>query len=174
MFAIDDHVFYGGTGVCRITAVKSLQFGNAEAQEYYVLQPLGTDSLTYVSTTSEAQLAHMRHLLTREEILALIHGMPFEESVWLDNERKRAELFSTKLRTGNCHDLVGLVRTLYHEQNQKRGMGKRLTYADARVMDAAERLLHEEFAFVLGMRHDEVVSFIEAQLGPPPCVEQSA
>ena len=53
-------------------------------------------------------------------------------------------------------------------------MGKRLTYADARVMDAAERLLHEEFAFVLGMQIDEVVSFIEAQLGLPPCVEQSA
>jgi len=164
MFAIDDHVFYGGIGVCRIAAIENLQFGAAEMQDYYVLQSLGTDSLTYVATASGAQLAHMRQLLTREEILGLIRDMPHEETAWPDNERKRTELFSATLRSQNCHELVRLVCMLYREQDHKRGAGKRLTYADTRVMDAAERLLYEEFAFVLGLRAEEVAPFIEAQI----------
>lgn len=164
MYAINDRVFYGGIGVCRIIAIDSLAFGAAELQDYYVLQSQGTDSLNYVATGSEAQLSHMRHLLSREEILGLIQGMPQEDTAWPENERKRAELFAATLRAPDCHALIRLVCTLYREQDCKRGAGKRLTYADTRVMDTAERLLHEEFAFVLGLPEEEVSPFIKAQL----------
>jgi RNA polymerase-interacting CarD/CdnL/TRCF family regulator len=59
---------------------------------------------------------------------------------------------------------VKLIRTLYLEKERKKGTGKRLNSTDVKIMTAAEKLLHEEFAVVLGIEPKDVVPHILAQL----------
>lgn len=164
MFSIDDYVFYSTHGVCQITDIKSETFGDSGAQEYYVLKPLHTNTLAYVSMTNEALLAKIRPIMTKAEIYSLIQEMPNEEIVWLENNRERNDVFSAKLRTGDSHELVRLIKTIYFEKNQKKEAGKKISATDARIMNAAEKLLYEEFAFVLGMAPEEVLPFIQEQI----------
>jgi len=160
MFSVNDHIFYSTTGVCRITGIKREKFGNIDEQDYYILQPIYSKSITYVSTTNETQLAKMRPVMTRDEIYSLINNMPNEENIWLQNIHDRNDVFSEKLRTGNSNELVKLIKTLFLEGNKKRGKGKTLNINDIKILTTAEKLLHEEIAFVLGIEPDRVLAFI--------------
>lgn len=164
MFSINDFVFYSTTGVCQITDIKSENFGNSEAQEYYVLKPLTSNALTYVATHNVSQLANMRRVMTRDEIAGLIHAMPGEKEVWLRDDRQRCEQFNAMLKTGDCHQLVKIIKTLYLERQRKKGSGKRLNWSDNQTMTIAEKLLYEEFSFVMGIPAGEVVLYIRARI----------
>lgn len=165
MFAIHEHVFYGRDGVCQIADIRRERFGGGDEAEYYVLQPHGRASTTYVCTTNPAQLAAMRPLLTPEQVEALIAGMPQAEPLWCENERARNELYAATLRQGDGQTLVRLIHTLYRTRQSRREAGKRLGSLDARVMSDAERLLFDEFAFVLGIETEAVLPYIRARIG---------
>ena len=168
MLSISDYVFYGTTGVCQITDIRAEKFGDADEQDYYVLSSLNTKSLTYVSTINKAHLSRMRKLLTEEEILELIRKMPDEKYVWPKNDRERNDMFSAKLGSADCQELACMIKGLYLEGERRKKAGKRLNSADTRTMSIAERLLHEEFAFVLGIEPNEVVSFIQKHIPEAP------
>lgn len=164
MFSIKDHVFYGTTGVCEIVDIKTESFGDSVAQEYYVLQSLFSNALTYVATDATRRTNSLRPLMSVADVQALIARLPGEERIWPKDERERNEVFAAKLKTGDSHELARLVRTLYLEKAEKRVSGKRLSSADSRIMSAAEKLLHEEIAFVLAIKPEEVVPYIRERL----------
>jgi RNA polymerase-interacting CarD/CdnL/TRCF family regulator len=165
MFAINDCVFYSTTGVCRITDIRFESFRGSEAQEYYVLKPFfKSNSITYISTADDELLAKIRPILTKDEIYSLIMGMPDAEEIWISDDRERDRAFGTKVRTGDSHDLVQLIKSLYLEKDRKKEQGKKLNTSDFRIMTTAEKLLHEEFAVVLEINVDEVVPFIQARI----------
>jgi len=165
MFKAGECIVYSTIGVCRIVDIRFEKFRGSEAQEYYVLKPyFDSNSITYVSTSDEELLAKMRPVLTREAIDDLIRNMPHEESIWISDDRERDREYSVKVRSGDSRELVKLIRTLYLEKERKKGTGKRLNSTDLRIMTAAEKLLHEEFAVVLGIEPKDVVPHILAQL----------
>ena len=165
MYAIDDYVFYGTAGVCRIADVVCEKFGNLPVQQYYVLSPVHGDSLAYVPTASEEKVSRIRKVMSREEIKSLIDDIPDEKSIWMNNERDRRERFSEKLGTGDSHELMRLVKTLHQEKERRSKAGKRIGTADARIMSAAESLLNEELAFVLQIDPAAVPAYIRAEMG---------
>ncbi len=173
MFNINDSVVYNTIGVCKIVDIRTEKFRSAEEQEYYVLKPFfDSNSITYVSTTDEELVAKIRPILTRDEINSLIQGMPEEESIWISDDRERDREYSVKLHSGDCHELVKLIKTLYLEKDRKKGTGKRLNATDTKIMTTAEKLLYDEFAIVLGIKPAEVVSFIQAHIpGAAPGLE---
>ena len=159
MFSINDYVFYGTAGVCQITEIKPENFSGSQ-QDYYVLKPLHANSITYVSTTNETHLAKMRPVLTKSEIIDLIQCMPAIKIAWIKNDSERRLAFVEKLGSGKCRDLVSLAKALYLEKARKKDAGKRLSSSDLQIMSAAEKLLYEEFAFVLQINPDEVPTYI--------------
>lgn len=168
MFSINDHVFYGMTGVCQVADIRTERFGAEEPQVYYVLKSLNSNGVTYVSTTNEAQLGCLRPVLSRQEIDALICGMPDGDDLWPGNERERNTQFAATLRTGNCHELVRMIKAIYLERDRKKEQGKRLGSADIKFVSSAEKLVHEEFAFVLGIRPEEVGVYILERIAGLP------
>ncbi len=165
MFAMNDCVFYDTTGVCRIVDIRTERLGGSEAQEYYVLKPIyNQNSITYVCTSDADLLAKMRPILTKEEVHALIQAMPTEEEIWIRDDRDRDREYGARLRTGDSHELMKIIKTLYLEKERKKGTGKRLTTMDTRIMATAEKLLHEEFALVLDIDPKDVVPFISSHL----------
>lgn len=165
MFAINDCVFYSTTGVCRIVDIRTERIGGSKAQEFYILKPFYNPSSTlYVCTSDADLLLHMRPTLTKEEVYCLIDTMPAEEEIWICDDRERDRAFGAKIRSGDCHEFIKIIKTLYLERERKKETGKRLNALDAKLMASAEKLLHEELAYVLEIAPKDVVSYIKTRI----------
>lgn len=165
MFKVNDCIFYSTIGICRITAIQTTKRGEAEERECYVIKPMADPHSTlFVPTDQEGLAAHMRHLLSKDEIDGLIQNMPMEESIWISNERDRSKEYFAKISSGDIHDLIKIIKTLYQEKGRKKATGKGLNTTDNRIMNTAEKLLHEEFAFVLGIDPKDVAQYIQDRL----------
>lgn len=68
--------------------------------------------------------------------------------------------FKAALRTGECEELIKLIKTLYLEKKEKSVIGKKLMKSDEDIMKAAEKHLYEEFAIALNISPNEVVTYI--------------
>jgi len=113
IFGINDYVFYGVTGVCRIADFRMVKLGGMEGQECYVLEPISAPaSSIYISTSNDEILAYICPIMSKGQ----------------------------------------------HSKS------KRLGTIDSKIMGTAERLLYEEFAFVLGLDAKDVFPFIQARV----------
>lgn len=164
MYQINDTVLYGTHGVCQIAEITQQSFGNP-TKTYYVLKPVHNPSSTiYVPVDSEALTSKIRQVLSREEIYELIHSMPYEESYWIENEPERKERYREIIAKGDRHELIQMLKALYHHQQQQALRGKKLHAADERYFKEAEKLLYDEFALVLNIKPSQVLPFIMEQI----------
>ena len=87
MYEIGERVLYGIHGICTITGIERMRFGKERAN-YYVLEPKEQPGAKfYVSVANEAAVAKLRSLLSREELLELLHS---EEVRNIPGSRTRA------------------------------------------------------------------------------------
>lgn len=160
MFRVNDLVLYGSDGICRITEITKRLF-REKTVEYYVLKPVYNKNATlFVPTENEQLTAKMRPALTKEEIRTIIQDMPESEIVWIEDEAERKLRYREILSSGNSHELVKLIKTLYIRQQQQKAIGKKLHMADERFFREAEKLLYNEFAVVLDIPQEEVLPYI--------------
>lgn len=83
MFEVGDVVLYTASTICRIVEITTKDFGGKES-EYYILRPIYDENATvYIPTNNERLIAKMRSILTKEEVLRLIHALPETEAVWI-------------------------------------------------------------------------------------------
>lgn len=164
MFQKDDMVRYGAHGVCKVEDITEKNF-NGEAIRYYVLRPIYNDTSTiYVPIHNHALTQNMRKVLSKEELQSLIQTMPQKESLWIENEEVRKAQYQEILASGNRTGLIGMLKALYLHQREQQEKGRRLHMSDDHFFKEAEKMLHEEFALVLGIPRDQVVPYILKQL----------
>lgn len=159
MYAVNDKVMYGQSGVCRITDICTKKFGKT-AVEYYVLHPMyGEDTTIYCPV----QNAHtpMRRLLEKEEVQALIREMPNVQTEWIENDAQRKEAQTKVLHDGDHRELMRMIKSLHIRRRDRLAAGKRFHQADERALDEAENLLYQEFAQVLGLQPEEVLPLMK-------------
>jgi CarD family transcriptional regulator len=165
MFSLNDYVFYSTIGICQIADIRMVELGGLGKQECYVLKPLANPKSTiYLPASKNATLNTMRPVLTKKDVYSLIRHMPEEKSIWIDDARKRNKEYLAIIKTCDSRKLVRLIRTLQLEKNRDNKKGKGLNSTDSKIMIAAEKLLYEEFAFVLGIAPNEVVPFIQKRI----------
>ncbi len=163
-FFIGDNVRYATTGVCSIVDITEMTVSKKRSQ-YYVLQPVYKNTLqVYVPCDNEALISKMRRILSKEEIMELIESMPKTVSAWNDNELSRKQEFLQILSLGDRQKLISMIRTIYLHKEKQAASGKRLHQSDERSFMEAQRLLSDEFAFVLGIKPEEVTPFILEKL----------
>ena len=164
MFLKNDIVRYGAHGVCKIADIAEKNF-NGVPVEYYVLKPIYNDTSTiYVPVQNQSLTDKMYKVLSAEEIRALIQAMPYEESMWIDDEEERKRRYQEILVDGDRVEMVRMIKALYLHQREQQAKGRKLHMADDRFFKEAERMLYEEFALVLQMKKEEVLPFILEQL----------
>lgn len=162
MFQAGDTIVYGSCGVCRVVDVREETFGSV-TRTYYVLDPVYDKNSTIYCPVDQEKIK-LRPLLTVEELHRLIREMPQAEDLWIDDDAARRGQFTDMLKSGDHAQMIRLIKTLYLHRCEKNEAGKRLHLADERVMHDAERLLYEEFAYVLGIQPDEVIAYICTEL----------
>ena len=164
MFCVGDAVVYGVQGVCRIREMCTKKFGREE-QEYYVLCPIFDEkSVIYVPTDKPALLAQMRTVLTPEELRGLIDSAAHDETLWIEDDSHRRNFCAEVIKSGDRKALMQLVSMLYLHSEELRGQKKHFHIADERSLKQAKKLLHDEFAFVLGITPEEVPDYISRHI----------
>ncbi len=165
-FIVGDTVRYSTTGVCRVAEVTKQQFGKT-AEEYYVLQPVHKKELqVFVPCKNEQLVSKMKRLLSAAEVKALIAEMPQGDIAWEEDDQLRKTQYQQMLQNGSRKELIGMINAIYMHQKRLESSGKRLHQSDERFMEAAEKLLYDEFSYVLQIKPEEVLPFILRQLEP--------
>lgn len=167
MFKVNEYINYGLTGVCQVTDITTEKIGDQGETQYYVLKPVYQDNLTIKVPVSNHHVT-MRPIITREEVDALIAGMPDQETMWIEDMRERRDVFQTVLKSGNNEEIAKIIKTIYEEREARNAIGKKMTTTDENLMNAAEKHLYQEMAIALNISPDEVVSYIAEHINAAP------
>lgn len=168
MFQVDDLIIYGGTGVCRVTAVDT-----REGRSFYTLDPVyGTETI-YVPADAKV---FMRPVLTRAEAEDLIAQIPSidAESVAGKNLQLLGRYYQEALQSHQCTDLIRLIKTIYNRNNSTGRDTKKPYKLDETYRKRAEDLLHGELAVSLEIPREGVEAYIAQRIAPEGLPEADA
>ena len=160
MFQVNDIIMYGTQGICKIVEIAEKDFMGTK-KEYYVLKPMNDPAATLFAPVNNEKIERkMRKILTEEEIYQLIESMPKEEANWIHNENERKEQYKRIIANGNHVELIQMIKALYLHKQEREADGKHLYLSDERFFKEAERILYDEFQYVLNIKREELLPFM--------------
>ena len=164
MFQVNDTVVYGSQSVCVITEISEKKIGK-EKILYYALQPVfDHKSIIYVPCANRKLVEKMRRILSATEIHTLIDSLQDEILPWIVDDAERKAQYSEIIHSGDRKKLALLIRTLYLHKEHQKNTGRKFHTVDEQLLDRAQKLLHEEFAYVLNITPQDVPPFIAKHL----------
>lgn len=157
MYNIGEYVVHKGDGVCEIIDIERKSFYSGEKpQEYYILKSVyNKEVIIYVPVNN---CDSIRKVLDTAQIHELILDMPNQEQIKVENAREKNKEFRKNIVSNDPNNLIRVIRTLYLEKLNK-AANKNYSY-NIDIMQSAEKLLYEEFAFALGIDTDDVLDYI--------------
>ncbi|MEO2582714.1 CarD family transcriptional regulator [Clostridium tertium] len=159
MFKINDYVVYGSNGVCKVTDIEPVTLRNEEL-EYYILSPVYNEKMT-IKTPVNNQKILMRELMTKAEIVNLLKEISKNETVEIEDSRRRVEEYKAIIKRGNAEELIKVINSIKLEKDEKNSIGKKLNKTDEDIMISASKQLYQEMAIVLDIDVDEVQDYIK-------------
>lgn len=164
MHSVKDTVLYAQHGVCVIEQICRRGF-MGEMKDYYQLRPVTeTHATVFVPVDNPLSEKKMRPVLTKEQVLELIHSLPTLETSWIENAVDRKRRCTDILRDCDRIELLHMIKSIYSRKNELEAAGRKLTASDERAMKEGERLVYDELAYVLEIDRDEVLPFICREL----------
>ncbi len=164
MFSVNDVVMYGSNGICRISSIEKRNL-TGNMVEYLILCPVYNDNNTfYIPADNGEALKKLQKICTRKEVDNLIRHIKDEKTEWIENDNVRKEEYSRIINSGNRHEIIKLINTLYLRRKELAANKKRLRTFDESLFDIAEKMIFEEFAYVLGIDRDDVGKYIQEHI----------
>ena len=161
MLALNDTVHYGMDGVCQVVDIVVKKIDGQE-RRFYELHPVfRKNTVVFLPVDNEKLLSRVRPVLSSTQIMSAVENIKQSDCIWIEQESARKEAFQQILRSGDHKQLVCLVRTLYEHRLAMQDEGRKMRITDSTCLKEAERLLFEEFAYVLEIAPHEVPAFIE-------------
>ncbi len=164
MFECGARVLYGVHGICSVTGIEK-QLINHKRVEYYVLEPLEQPGAKYlVPTQNQAAVAKLRPVLTKEEILDLLHSEDARKNAWIEDENVRKQHYRDLIHSGDRTALVSMAGTLLMHKKKLQETGKKFHLCDENFLKDAQKLLSAEFSLVLDIPPQEIGEFIRKEI----------
>lgn len=168
MYNVGEKILYDSEGICTITEIAEKTFAGMTSV-FYVLTPINKKTTTiYVPVDNENRTSKMKKVLSEQEIYDLIDSMPDEETIWIEDDAKRKEVYQDIIHSGDRVKLIQLLKTLQIHKTRQEKSGKKLHISDEHFMKTAEKILHEELSHVLNIDPNEVALFLVHQLKVRP------
>lgn len=157
---VDDYVIYKNNGICKIVEICLKDF-SGEEKEYYHLQSVYDENTNYyIPLDAPENKQNMKHMLTIDEIDKIILDSEECENVWIEDSKERNEKFSEILREGKRDKILWLVKVLSLHKIKVEDEKKKFYATDEKILASAEKIITEEFAFVLGIEKQDVTNYI--------------
>ena len=165
VYRAGDTVMHPSEGVCTIAELRRMALSGMLERTYYVLKPATQKGSATVYMPVARGNAILRPLLSEQDIRALIRRSDEYAGLWIADSKQRKEAFAHILSEGNYAKIVRMIAEI-REQSAKRALeGKKPCAADEAILAEAERLLHQEFSYVLHMSPEETAAFVCRELG---------
>ena len=162
---IGDFVTYRQNGICRIKGIVKQNFPAVGEAEYYELTPVYDEkTVIFVPLGADALTKQMRHILSREEIDEIITIAQNEGTGWIEDTKERAQIFGDILQGGERGKILWVIKVLSLYKKELEENKRKLYASDARLLTTAEKIITEEFSFVLGIKREEVLPYILSKI----------
>ncbi len=161
MFKEDQLIMCGGHGVCRVVTITDNPIDRSDKErKYYVLEPVFEKGST-VYTPVDNDKVVMRRIMNRREAEALVDQITEIETVWIQEEKSREQMYKEAIRTYDCQSLVRIIKTLYLRRQSRLKEGKKVLSSDEQYLHKAEELLYSEMSLALSIPKEEVGAYIK-------------
>lgn len=164
LYATGDTVMHPSEGICTIHELRLMEFGGTEKRLYYILKPTTAKSSSTVYLPIARGNSILRRLLTRESIYSLIARSSEYAGLWIADSKQRKDAFSKILSEGNYAKIIRMLQEIYEENAARQAEGKKPCSSDDAIRAEAERLLHQEFSYVLNLSLEDTAAFIVNEL----------
>ena len=160
MFEVNEYVFYGSEGICKIDDIVSSPFSDVKTDtKYYVLHSLhGGSNTAYVPFDGASSL--IRAVMTKGEIESLIAKIPSIELFEECPLKLLKEKYAISIRSGDPAEWIKVIKTVHDRTVNGRDGGKKVSDAERVYAENAKRFLHKEISIVLGIPTDDVENYI--------------
>lgn len=166
-FEIGQTVVYANNGICTIEKIEVMSFTAGMPKElYYVLrQKKNSATQFFVPVKNEKLTAKLRPLMQKEDIDDILMGLAGDDAVeWIPDRRQRTEYFKSILFEGVSGRLLNMIICIYERKRKLAREGKKLPVTECTMLKSAERLVQEEFEFVLDLEPEELPKYIRKRL----------
>ena len=164
MFQVNDYVFYGTSGVCRVDEIRTDPFEGAPAGVfYYILHTLSEPKQTIWNPVTNDKV-FMRYVMTREEsagFFALLPTLPVLEG---DSAKQLRDAYITAIKSGVPENWGRIMRTYRARLHMAEAKLSRVTDAERNFYENARRLLANEISLALGISVFEAEARLHAAL----------
>ena len=158
---VGDYVTYGSNGICKIKSILKQNFSVLGEAEYYELVKVYDEkTVIFVPVNSESLTSQMRHVLSPDEIEEIISRTEKDESEWIEDAKERAQAFGEILQSGDREKILWVIKVVSIYKKSLEEQKKKFYATDQRILQAAEKIITEEFSFVLGIKKEEIIPYI--------------
>lgn len=164
MFNKGEYIVYGTTGVCQVRDITAMSTdGSGKEKLYYVLEPVGVSG-SRIMTPVEGNKSILRPILSRDEAYRLIDGIQDVDQLWITDDKQWESKYKEALKTCDCREWIGIIKTLHFRKKDRLARGKRLTEVDERYLKKAKENLYRELSIPLEIPAEEVETFIAERI----------
>ncbi len=161
MFKKDQLIMCGGHGVCRVVTITDNPIDRSDKErKYYVLEPVFEKGST-VYTPVDNDKVVMRRIMNKREAEELVDQITEIDTVWIQEEKSREQMYKDAIRTYDCQSLVQIIKTLYLRRQSRLKEGKKVLSSDEQYLHRAEELLYSEMSLALSIPKEEVGTYIK-------------
>lgn len=164
MFEIGESIIYGTTGVCKIADITTLNMdGAAKDRLYYIMEPVGAAG-GKIFTPVDNDKIMMRRVMNREEAMELVDHMQKIEPFGFQSEKQKEEIYKNALKSGDYHQWIRIIKTIYPFKLERQSKGKRLNSVDEKYLKKAEENLYSELSIPLEIPREHMFDYITKRL----------
>ncbi len=164
MFQVNDIVLYNQTDVCQVKDIRRMPFLGKEKIDYYVLKPVYEDSAAnstvYVPVGADESRLH--RTFSAQELRDMLDD-PGVEVLWIDCAGQRKMHFAEILSRNHPAELIALIRMLTDRRRDRIERGQRISEADEKVLQSAQKRLYPLFRCTLNVGWNEFLEMVSGK-----------
>ncbi|MCR5349557.1 MAG: hypothetical protein K6E20_01050 [Acholeplasmatales bacterium] len=160
MFSVGDVVMYTTYGICKVADITE-----QNDKKFYLLIPLA-EAKTRLSLPIDNPITQLRvhELLPKDTIIELLNEIPFMEPYWIDKDNDRKNHFSEVIKSGDRRETIKVIKSIRQHIEDIKDKGRKLHATDKTAMRDAEKLLLDEFSYVLDVDRQQMEIMLNTEL----------
>ena len=164
MFQVNDFVFYGASGVCRVDEITTEPFEGAPAGVlYYVMHTLSEPKQIIWNPVSNEKV-YMRLVMTRKEAEGFFSLLPTLPVLEGSSAKQLRDSYITSIKSGIPTEWGKIMRTYRARLHMANAKLARVTDAERNFYENARRMLGAEIALALEITQMEAEKRLHAAL----------
>lgn len=159
-FNIGECVIYKTFGICIVDDIIKKDFGFGEKSYLQLKQLYGFQSIYYIPCDSENIHSLVRRTISKEEIDASILEAESLDIIWEPDLKKRNVFLNEIINNGSIAQKLLIFKILSQKKETAIKNKKRMYICDEKALATIEKLIVEEFSYVLNIDKLDVIPYI--------------